>query len=48
MDATTDTTSCARCGQSAADGPVFAEAGLVCWDCADDLLDQARHWKVGA
>jgi hypothetical protein len=35
-------TTCSQCHEPAPDGPVFAEAGLLCWLCADAYLDALR------
>jgi len=33
---------CTDCHGPAPDGPVFAEAGLLCWPCADARIDALR------
>jgi hypothetical protein len=33
---------CSECHGPAPDGPVFAEAGLLCWPCADARIDALR------
>ncbi len=33
---------CSQCHEPAPDGPVFAEAGLLCWPCADERIDALR------
>jgi hypothetical protein len=33
---------CSQCHGPAPDGPVFAEAGLLCWPCADERIDALR------
>jgi hypothetical protein len=33
---------CSQCHGPAPDGPVFAEAGLLCWPCADARIDALR------
>jgi hypothetical protein len=33
------TATCSTCHGPAPDGPVFTEAGLLCWPCADAYLD---------
>ena len=35
-------TICSQCHGPAADGPVFADAGLLCWPCADARIDALR------
>ena len=33
---------CTECHRSAPDGPAFAEAGPLCWPCADERIDALR------
>jgi hypothetical protein len=33
---------CSECHGPAPDGPVFADAGLLCWPCADAHVDALR------